>query len=118
MQIDIENSFGRIVANGRMMPEQAVEIATTALTEAEAGQVCGLILDLREVSLTRTLSITECHEVGERLARAGRGLCKVAFVTRAECMEPHQFVFAVARNRGLQVATFANETEAEGWLRA
>jgi hypothetical protein len=118
MQIEFADSLARFAANGRMLPEQAVELATTALSTAQSEQVSSLILDLKDVSLTRVLSITECHEVGERLARAGQALCKVAVVTKRECLELHQFLFTVARNRGLQVATFADESAAMGWLRA
>jgi hypothetical protein len=116
MRIDFDNTVVRFAANGRMQPEDAVHIATTALSDAQAGHVNSLMLDLQDVSLTRTLSITECHAVGERLAHAGRALCKVAIVARAACVEAHQFIFTVARNRGLQVATFTDESEAVGWL--
>jgi len=118
MRIDLDNSLARFAANGRMQPEQAVDIATTALSEALAEQVTSVMLDLQDVSLTRALSITECHEIGEQLARAGQALCKVAIVARAACVEAHEFIFTVARNRGLQVATFADESEAVGWLQA
>ena|SRR5580765_673185 len=118
MRIDLDNDLARVAANGHMLPEEAVELATTALSTARSEQVGSLILNLKDVTLTRTLSITECHEAGQQLARAGRALGKVAVVTRPECMEPHQFLFVVARNRGLQVATFANESEAVGWLQA
>jgi len=118
MRIDLDHSLARFAATGRMHPEDAIHIATTALSEAQAGQMSSVMLDLQDVSLTRTLSITECHEVGERLARAGQALCKVAIVARAACVEAHEFIFTVARNRGLQVATFADASEAVGWLQA
>jgi hypothetical protein len=118
MQIDLTNSRSRFVANGRLMPEEAAELAASALAAAVARRVSSLLLNLKDLSLTRCMSITECHEAGVLLARAGRGLCKVAFVARPDCMEPHQFVFTVARNRGLQVAAFASESSAVGWLAA
>ena len=116
MPIDFDKTVVRFAANGRMQPEDAVQIATTTLSEARAEQVSSLMLDLQDVSLTRALSITECHEVGERLARAGQALCKVAVVARAACVEAHEFIFTVARNRGLQVAAFTDQSEAVGWL--
>jgi lipopolysaccharide biosynthesis protein len=116
MQTDFDKTVIRFAANGRMQPEDAIQIATTALTEAQAEQVSTLMLDLQEISLTRALSITECHEVGERLARAGQALCKVAVVARAACVEAHEFIFTVARNRGLQVVAFTDQSEAVGWL--
>jgi len=116
MHIALDRTVVRFAANGRMQPEDAVQIATTALSEARAEQVSSLMLDLQDVSLTRTLSITECHEIGEQLARAGQALCKVAVVARAACVEAHEFIFTVARNRGLQVAAFTDQSEAVGWL--
>jgi hypothetical protein len=116
MHIDSNNSRGRFAANGRMAPEQAVELAISALAGALAEQVSSVLLNMKDVFLTRCLSITECHDVGVQLAAAGRGLSKVALVARPECVEPHHFIFMVARNRGLEVLTFANESQAVGWL--
>ena len=118
MQIDRQNSRGRFSAAGRLLPEEASELAVSALAAASAERVSTLILDLQSVTLTRGMSVTECHNAGERLARAGRGLEKVAFVTREDCVEPHAFIFTVARNRGLRVATFESEPEALQWLQA
>src|SRR5258708_27737713 len=118
MQIDRDNGGGRFSAVGRLLPEEASELATSALAAAGAERVSTLIVDLTAMTLTRGMSVTECHNIGERLARAGRGLQKVAFVTGGDCLEAHTFIFTVARNRGLQVATFGNEPEALRWLQA
>lgn len=118
MHIDTKISRGRVAANGNLMPEEAAALATSALVAANAEHLSDVIVNFKDVFLTRALSITECHEVGVRLAQAGRALGKVAVVARPECVGLHHFVFMVARNRGLQVATFASEPEAEVWLAA
>lgn len=118
MDIDRDNSRGRFSAVGRLLPEEASELATSALAAASAERVSTLIVDMQAMTLTRGMSVTECHGVGERLARAGSGLQKVAFVTRDDCLEAHTFIFTVARNRGLRVATFENEPAALQWLQA
>jgi hypothetical protein len=116
MQIDRENRHGRVSLNGRFEPEQALDLATAALAAAVDQKVGGLVLNLKDLFLTRIMSVLECYSIGEHLARAGRGLDKVAFVTSEECVEPHPFLFTVARNRGLRVATFLSESEALDWL--
>lgn len=76
------------------------------------------MLDFKQISLTRRMTVIECHHIGERLARAGQGLLKVAFVTCGDCVEPHAFVFTVAVNRGLRIAAFREQSEALSWLQA
>jgi hypothetical protein len=118
MNVDRENSRGRFSAAGRLLPEKAVKLATCALAEARVEHLRTLILNFRDLSLTRDMSVAECYNAGASLAQAGSGLQKVAFLTHQKCPEPHDFLFTVARNRGLQVAAFLDESEALGWLGA
>ena len=118
MQIDAKNRRGRFAANGRLLPEEAAEIASAALAAACAEELRTLVLNFSDLTLTRRLTVAECYRVGESLARAGAGLAKVAFVARAECIEPHAFLFTVAANRGLRTAAFRFESEALTWLQA
>ena len=118
MKIDRETRSGRFAANGRLLPEEAAELAAGALAAASAEELRSLILNFKDLSLTRRLSVAECYRVGESLARAGAGLAKVAFVVRPECIEPHAFVFTVAANRGLRTAAFGFESEAVAWVQA
>lgn len=116
MQIDREKSRGRLSAAGQLPPAEAVELARSALAEAQAERLDTLILDFKDMSLTRIMSTTECYGAGERLANAGKGLRKVAFLARPDCLEPHAFALTVAFNRGLSVAHFESEADALGWL--
>ena len=116
MDIDKHNRRGRFSASGTLLPEEAAELATSALSVAEAEALRTLIIDFKRTSLTRRMTVTECHNVGERLARAGRGLLRVAFLTSDECSRHHAFLFTVATNRGLRAATFGDETAALDWL--
>ncbi len=118
MKIDRQNRSGRFAANGRLLPEEAAELAAGALAAASAEELRSLILNFRDLSLTRRLGVAECYRIGESLARAGAGLAKVAFVLRPECIEPHAFVFTVAANRGLRTAAFGFESEAVAWVQA
>ena len=116
MDIDKHSGRGRFNATGKLLPEEAVELATSALSAAGAEELKTLVIDFKQASLTRRMSVTECHHVGERLARAGRGLLKVAFITTDDCAQHHAFLFTVATNRGLRAATFREEGDALSWL--
>ena len=118
MYIDKANRLGRFSASGKLLPEEAAELAASALSAAGAEELKSLIVDFKGISLTRRMTVTECHQVGERLARLGSGLIKVAFVTSQECIAHHAFLFTVASNRGLRAATFENETAALTWIAA
>ncbi len=116
MQIDREKGRGRFSASGELQPDDAVELTTSALAAAGVERLRDLILDFTGLTLTRSLSVAECYSAGERLARVGRGLRRVAIVAPQHCAELHQFVLTVARNRGLHLASFPSESEALGWL--
>jgi len=116
MDIDKRKRRGRLCLSGALAPERAAELASSALRAAGAEDLETLVIDLQQVSLTRRMSVVECHHVGECLARAGRGLLKVAFITSDECAQHHGFLFTVAANRGLCVATFKEEGDALGWI--
>ena len=118
MQIDRENKSGRFAAHGRLLPDEAIELASGALAAACAEGLKTVVLNFKDLSLTRRLSIAECHAVGARLARAGAGLARVALVARGECVEAHAFLLTVAQNRGLPAAAFHVESEALRWLQA
>jgi len=116
MDIDRPNRRGRFNASGTLLPEEATDLAAAALSAAGAEDLATLTVDFKRMALTRRMTVTECHHVGERLARAGRGLVKVAFITSDECNRHHAFLFTVAANRGLRVAAFVDEGEALRWL--
>jgi len=119
MEIDRPNRRGRFSAGGTLPPEDAAQLAASALNAAGAEKLTTLILDFQKMTLTRSMTVTECHDVGKRLAQAGTGLRKVAVLAATEaCLQAHAFVFTVATNRGLRARAFSDATQAEGWLKA
>ena len=116
MDIDRDQDRGHISAAGRLSAREAVALAASALTQAQAARLSTVLMNFTEVLLAKALSTTECYWVGEELARAGRGLGKVALVARRECLDAHQFAITVARNRGLLIASFVEIGEALRWL--
>lgn len=116
MDIDREQGHGRVSAAGPVRAAAAVALAASALAEAHAARLSTVLMDFRNLFLLRSLSTTECYLAGEELARAGRGLGRVALVARSECIEAHDFVITVARSRGLLMAPFVDQGEALHWL--
>jgi hypothetical protein len=118
MHIDREKQSGRFTAAGELMPAEVGSLATSAVEVAGAERLRTLIVDFARTSMPRALTVTECYQLGERLAQAGAGLRKVAFLTPAHCIDLHAFIFTVAANRGLAAAAFTGEAEALRWLSA
>lgn len=116
MQIDKPNRRGRFVATGARPPEEAVELVASALDVARSQDLRTVLCDCKSMTLTRRMSVTECHHVGERLARAGMGLARLAFLVDEPCPDPHDFVLTVATNRGLAAESFEDERRALDWL--
>jgi hypothetical protein len=118
MQIDTENSRGRVVATGCLAPETAAELTFAALQAAAARKLGGLVLNFKDLSLTRSLEVMDCHKIGEQLARDARPVRRIAFVLRLECIEHASHLCTVASNRGLAAAAFEHESQAIAWLLA
>lgn len=117
MQIEHIDNHGRARVSGCVAPEAAAELATVALSKAAAARLHTLLVDFRELALTRPFSTTEAYELGKHLAHAGHGLRRVALLAADACIEPSRFVLAVAGNRGLVAAAFPEESKALAWLR-
>src|SRR5262245_6082540 len=116
MDIDWNKQRGTCTATGSCSLEELADIAASALAAASTQKLATLLLDFSRVQLPRAATMAECYEFGLRLAKAGTGLRKVAFVTPPTCVGEQEFFFTVIANRGLQAAAFLRESEALGWL--
>src|SRR5205814_7693397 len=74
MEIDRTNRRGRFSAAGMLLPAEAGKLAISALAAAGAESLKTLVVDFSGVHIERPLSVTECYQLGERLAQAGSGL--------------------------------------------
>ena len=116
MRFETEGTLGRVTAGGELEPDAVSDLATVALAQAAAARLSTLLVDFRELRLTRPLSVAESYALGKHLARAGGGLSKVAFLVPPGRAEPNSFALAVAGNRGLPAASFDDERRALQWL--
>ncbi len=105
-----------MTAFGRVTPESAMDLTLVALTAARARRLRTLLFAFERLSLTRQLSILEAHSLAERMAHAGRGVVRTAFVIGEECTAVVRHLATTAANRGLEVAAFAAEADARAWL--
>ena len=118
MQIDPQNERGSVSVLGRVTPESATDVMLAALTAARARQLRTILFAFQELVLTRELSILEAHAVAERLAHAGRGVSRAAFVIRDECRTVGGHIATTVANRGLEAAVFGSPAAALAWLDA
>ena len=118
MQIDPTKERGSVSVFGRVSPESATDVMLAALTAARARRLRTVLFAFERLALSRELSILEAHAVAERLAHAGRGLLRAAFVIREECAAIGAHMATTAANRGLEAAVFRREADAVAWLDA
>ena len=116
MDIDWNSKSGTCTAAGSRSLEELADFAAQALASAGAQKLLTLLLDFSRVQLPRAATMSECYEFGQRLAKAGAGLQKVAFVTPPDCVGEEEFFFTVIANRGLRAAAFTRESAARDWL--
>ena len=109
------NDPARLVLSGDYSPDGALQVVTAALSTA-SGEARTALVDGTRARLTRPLTVIDCHYAGGCIARAGAGLAKVAFVVPEPCLASLAFLFTVAMNRGLRVASFGDEAQALEWL--
>ena len=117
IQFDPAHDPARLVLSGEYSPDGALQVVTAAL-RAAAREARTVLVDGSRARLTRPVSAIDCHYAGGCIARAGTGLAKVAFILPGECLASLAFLFTVAVNRGLFVASFGDERQALEWLSA
>ena len=118
VEIDANKARGCVSAFGRVTPESAMDLTLVALTAARARRLRTLLFEFDRLALTRELSILEAHALAERMAQAGRGVARTAFVISDHCTAVVRHLATAAANRGLEVAAFAALADALVWLDA
>jgi hypothetical protein len=116
VEIDLEKERGNVTAFGRVTPESAIDVVLVALTAARSRRLRTMLFAFEALVLTRDLSILEAHTIAERMAHAGRGLSRAAFVIRDECTAIVAHMATTAANRGLDAAVFRAQADALAWL--
>ena len=75
-----------------------------------------LLIDTTQLNGFGPPDTLERFEFAERCAQAASGAVKVAFLAKAEMIDPDKFGLDVARNRGFWTGIFASKADAVQWL--
>jgi hypothetical protein len=109
--------YARFTPTGRVSTEQMSRLIIDALVAASERRTRRLLVDLRALDVIARPTWVQYYDLGEALARAGRGGSRIAFVLAPEDLKRYELTLLVASNRGLPAAGFATEAEAVAWLR-
>jgi hypothetical protein len=101
---------------GDMALEPAVAAITQAIGHCYAHQVKRLLIDTTALTGFKPPTMSQRYDMSTHWASAACGAIKIAFVARAEMLDPQRFAMTVANNRGLQTHVFTSEVEALAWL--
>ena len=96
--------------------QKGINLVTLAITYAREQQIKNLLVDTLGLTGFEPPTTLERFTLGGQFARAAQGAVKVAFIARAELIDPPKFGLTVARNRGMIGEVFTDEAEALAWL--
>jgi len=109
-----EGGILRINLKGPGTYAHLLRAVATVITETQARDIWHVLCDA--TALTPSTGPLEKFEAGVELARGADRRMKMAVVARIEAID---YIFEnVARNRGVSVAVFKNESAAVQWLRS
>ena len=94
----------------------AMRSITAAIVSAERQRIGKFLIVTLELSTMTPPSIATRHVLAREWARAAGGTMRVAFVAKAEIMDPQKLGVMVARNFGAIADAFTTEAEAVSWL--
>jgi hypothetical protein len=115
MELEDARDHSRFAPGGRTTAQQAAELITAAVAAAREQGKRRLLIDLRALQVTEGQTWLHYYDLGESIARAGRGV-KVALVMDTADLSMHKFTLLVATNRGLVGAAFLTDAAAVAWL--
>jgi hypothetical protein len=111
-----KRGFSRPSGSGTF--EQGLEFVAGVVRWARDEQLPDVLIDIRGFTLVGQLTTFMRYEFGKRIAEAGGGMVRVAFVANASLIDPQKIGALVAQNRGMNVEVFESEADALKWLDA
>lgn len=97
--------------------ERATELVRKAIDHARKRGFRKLLADISRLHGFESASIPTRHQLARRWAKAAGGTVRVAFVAKAEVIDPEKFGVIAGRNFGAETNVFTNEADARAWLR-
>ena len=116
-EIEILEDHAVFRPTGQVSVERAVELIVIAIAIAQARGIRNLMADVSNLTGFEPPSMLKRYFFAHDLARAAKGVVRVAFVTKPEMIDPQKFGSTVAANIGFIDNSFTTEDEALVWLR-
>jgi hypothetical protein len=101
---------------GKVTIEEAVELLDQAIAWTRDRRIPKLLINAKALVGFPSPSLPARYFFSRRWAETGQNRVQLALVIRAEMMDPEKFGVIVARNIGMNVDAFPEETEALAWL--
>lgn len=102
--------------SGQVSLPQAVQLVTSAITSAREQGIAELLVNISELTGFASPTIRDRYSFAQEWAHAAQGKLCVAFVARAEIIDPHKIGVIFAANYGLIAEVFSSEQQALVWL--
>ncbi len=112
----MEDGYASYRPVGKVSLQEAVLLATNAITYARENQIRRLLINCTGLTGFGSPKTLDRFQMAEQWARAGQSMVKLSVVAAAELIDPEKFGMTVARNRGLLGNIFSDEAEALAWL--
>lgn len=101
---------------GKVTMDEAIELLDHAIAWTRDRRVRKLFINAKGLVGFPSPSLPERYFFCRRWAATAQSRVQLALVIRPELMDPEKFGVVVARNAGMNVDAFTEETEALDWL--
>lgn len=102
--------------SGTVSLEQAIDLVKSAIAAARERGVRKLLIVLSGLDGFESPGIATRHYLSRQWAGASAGIIHLAFVPKAEMIDPEKFGVMVAKNFGASADVFTSEADALAWL--
>ena len=97
--------------------ERAIQLVKAMIGTARERGLRMLLVDLTGLDGFESPSVPARHQLAREWAEAAGGAMRIAFIAKAEMIDPQKFGVVVGRNFGAETDVFTSETDALAWLR-
>ena len=101
---------------GEMAVKELLLLVMAAFTFAHTQQINRLLVDTTELKGLSEPTVMEQYNLGVQLARATKGLLRLALLVKHELLDSMIFTTSLAVNRGLTCEVFTSQQAALEWL--
>jgi hypothetical protein len=115
-QFDMRGDIAIFRPVGHVSLEQAIDLVKGAIASARTLGVTKLLVVATHLEGFESPGVGARHYMSREWAGASAGMIRIAFVPKAEMIDPEKFGVMVARNFGASADVFRSEAVALAWL--